>query len=366
MRGQSHLSLHLETLQHPAHELLMMLWTHGMPVVTSGPGWTHREVTDRLNHGSHKSTHKHVDFVCNEMADFARKGFWTVLPYDLVKHLHGLHLSPLGCIPQCDRWPCLIVDLSFYGINADTLLKLSLPKTMQFSQAPDHLLYRIRHANPSYCLVYMNKIDISDGFYPVALAADSAPKVAIVLPTQPGKPTLIAIPLSLPMGWVESPPTFCAVTKTVADLANWQLPCWHALPRQLEQFVNTPPPIEEALVSLTIASTSGPCAPLALCPSIKDPLDIATRPSPPAVPHMLLPCPAVGVPSCQPHALPLAYTDVYVDDFCNLVQGSPRHCRIAHRILFHAIYEIICPLDPTHPFHQEPISIKKTPDWLAY
>jgi hypothetical protein len=55
----------------------------------------------------------------------------------------------------------------------------------------------------------------------------------------------------------------------------------------------------------------------------------------------------------------LSYTDVYVDDFCNLVQGNARRRRVARRILFHAIDEVIRPLDPSHEFHQEPISIKK-------
>ena len=31
---------------------------------------------------------------------------------------------------------------------------------------------------------------------------------------------LIAVPMVLPMGWMESPPTFCTVTETIADLAN--------------------------------------------------------------------------------------------------------------------------------------------------
>jgi hypothetical protein len=43
----------------------------------------------------------------------------------------------------------------------------------------------------------------------------------------------------------------------------------------------------------------------------------------------------------------------------NLVQGNARWRRIARRILFHAIDEVIRPLDPSHAFHQEPISIKK-------
>jgi hypothetical protein len=50
---------------------------------------------------------------------------------------------------------------------------------------------------------------------------------------------------------------------------------------------------------------------------------------------------------------------VYVDDFCNLVQGNARRRRVARRILFHAIDDILRPLDPHHPFHQEPISVKK-------
>jgi hypothetical protein len=55
----------------------------------------------------------------------------------------------------------------------------------------------------------------------------------------------------------------------------------------------------------------------------------------------------------------LAYTDVYVDDFCNLVQGNARRRRVARRILFHAIDEVLRPLDASHAFHQEPISVKK-------
>jgi hypothetical protein len=37
-------------------------------------------VQDCLHLGSHKSTDEHLDFVRDEMANFARKGFWTVLP----------------------------------------------------------------------------------------------------------------------------------------------------------------------------------------------------------------------------------------------------------------------------------------------
>jgi hypothetical protein len=103
------------------------------------------------------------------------------------------------------------VDLSFYGINKDTV-QLAPQEAMQFGRALDRLLYKIRHANPKYGPVYMAKIDISDGFYRIGLTPDTAPKLAVVIPSLEGEPPLVAIPLSLPMGWVESPPVFCAAT----------------------------------------------------------------------------------------------------------------------------------------------------------
>jgi hypothetical protein len=57
---------------------------------------------------------------------------------------------------------------------------------------------------------------------------------------------------------------------------------------------------------------------------------------------------------------PLNYIDVYVDDFCNLVQGSPHRRTMVRRILLHTIDEIFQPLDPAlSQIHQEPISVKK-------
>jgi hypothetical protein len=37
-------------------------------------------------------------------------------------------------------------------------------EAMQFGRALERLLFHIRHANPRYGPVYLNKIDISDGF----------------------------------------------------------------------------------------------------------------------------------------------------------------------------------------------------------
>jgi hypothetical protein len=82
------------------------------------------------------------------------------------------------------------------------------------------------------------------------------------------------------------------------------------------------------------------------------------RPSPPtitAVPSLPTPKPTTRKPLDNP----LNYVDVYVDDFCNLIQGNRRRRRMARRILFHTIDEVLRPLDPTQKFQQEPTSVKK-------
>ena len=65
----------------------------------------------------------------------------------------------------------------------------------------------------------MAKYDISDGFYQMFLDPEDSLKLSILMPHYEGELQLIAIPLSTMMGWVSSPPTFCAASKTMADLA---------------------------------------------------------------------------------------------------------------------------------------------------
>ena len=81
----------------------------------------------------------------------------------------------------------------------------------------------LQHADPDKGPVYMAKFDISDGFYRLFLDPDDAPKLAVLMPKYNGEPQLVAVPLSLTMGWVSSPPTFCAASETAADIANASL-----------------------------------------------------------------------------------------------------------------------------------------------
>ena len=96
---------------------------------------------------------------------------------------------------------------------------------MQFGRALQRVLANVVQADPRYGPVFLSKIDIADGFYRVWLRLSDIPKLGVVLPTSPGQPLppLIAFPLALPMGWVESPPYFTVLTETACDLANTRL-----------------------------------------------------------------------------------------------------------------------------------------------
>ena len=335
VRGQSHINSKVQELDHPAAGLLYHYHKQGVPVVTTDPPWNRAKLVAKMERGSHKSTLEYVDFVRDEMADFAIKGFWTVLPFDLVKDLPNLRLSPLGCVPQRDRRPRLIVDLSFHDVNQSTL-KMAPPEAMQFGRTLKRLLYKIRHSNPKYGPVYLAKIDISDGFYRVFLKSRMAPKLAVVLPQAPGEPVLVAIPLSLPMGWVESPPAFCAVTETAADLANRRMHQQYSPPHRLDLDADTPPEADDG-------------------PKYDDDQ------------HLVPPLPEPSATTRQPLPDPLNYIDVYVDDFTCLCQGNRRRRTVVRRILLHVIDEILSPLDPARAhIHKEASSVKKLRKGDAY
>jgi hypothetical protein len=133
------------------------------------------------------------------------------------------------------------------------------------------------------------------------------------------------------MGWVSSPPYFCAATETVADLAN-----------QMAGISFDPGPHRLDFLSKT------PVAPPVLPLHVDDPRI------------------AVKAPTWNPGGIqtyrsdPLAHTEVYMDDFCSAVQGNPRRRQRIKSILLHALDQVWHPLSPDNrPFRQEPASKKK-------
>ena len=78
-------------------------------------------------------------------------------------------------------------------------------------------------ANPAHGPVLLNKTSLSNGFYRINLSSGDAPRLGIVFPKKVGKEPMVAVPLVLPMGWVNSPPAFLMGTETIADVAKQRL-----------------------------------------------------------------------------------------------------------------------------------------------
>jgi len=124
------------------------------------------------------------------------------------------------------------------------------------------------------------------------------------------------------MGWVQSPPYFCAATETVADLANDTLRQRRSVPRSH--------PLED------LAESTPPTYPL---PDSAPPMHLHER------------------PRRQGY---LSYVDVYVDDFLGLANGPPKVRARVRRALLTALDSVIRPSDPDDtPSRKEPASLKK-------
>lgn len=300
------------------------------------------------------------------------KNFWVILPYSAVEQLPNLRISPMGVVPQNDRRPRTIVDYSFSGVNAATA-SLAPAESMQFGRAVERLLHRIHHANRRFGPVYMIKVDISDGFYRLKLSPSGVPSLGVVFPTGPFDEPLVAFPLVLPMGWVSSPPYFCAFTESIADLANASLrinrfyPLAHPLSTTADNPDNLKPvskrprstlpfvaPVPESPVQPRLPGPPGP--------------DSDTVPKPgPASPPPLPALPQLPRANrAQPLQLhlptrPLAYVDLYMDDFLGLAQGHPRARQRVRDTIFHCIDQVFRPNDAgdTDSPRQEPISLSK-------
>ena len=130
-------------------------------------------------------------------------------------------MSLAGLLPQRDRGDRIVIDYTWSGVNEAT--HRLAPDSMQFGHTLQRILQLMYNADPRHGPIYMMKVDIADGFYRVGMAPEEVPSLGLHLSPGPDRKTLVAFPLVLPMGWVESPPQFCAVKETVADLANTTL-----------------------------------------------------------------------------------------------------------------------------------------------
>lgn len=302
-----------------------------MPVTLADPPWTAQEVQNSLDRGPHRSAYEYMEFLRDDFADMVGKDFWVVLPYDLVKDLPNLRLSPIGVVPQNNRRPRPIVDYTFYGINDATQPNAPM-EAMQFGRTLERILRMILLADPAKGRVHLIKVDLADGFMRVYIGPEFIAKLGVIFPSYPGEPQLVALPAVLPMGWTNSPPLFCAATETITDTTNKMLLQNKQIskPHHLESLANSRPPKR-----------------------MPDP--------PPPDAKIAVPVPTVPDPHLNPaRRRRLKHVDVYMDDFIGAAQGSKAARDNVRRVLMTVVDDVFRPSDASDgPSRKEPISVKK-------
>lgn len=312
----------MRSMRHPAKHLLQHYQSNGVPVMFHNTPWSKEKLDAAMERGPHKSANEHVEFLCEDFLDMIDKSQWIILPYDEVKNMKGLRLSPPGVIPQRNRRPRWIGDYTWSEVNQDTV-PLAPMDAMQYGKALDRIIREILVSNPKYGPVQLIKTDLSDGFYRVNLRIEDIPKLALIFPDIPGRQRLVALPLCLPMGWKLSPPHFCAVTETIADITNARL---GTVPKE-QPFHKLDKRANDVKVK-----QGGPVQ-----------LQVPRDPN--------LPC----------LANPQAKAEIFVDDFVLMAQGNEKRLRALRSTLFTVIDEVFRANDEkdTSTSRKETISLKK-------
>ena len=317
IKGRSNFQPQVGSLPHKAASLISRYARDGVPVVLSSEPWSLQRKDAAIQRGNHPSVEAFAEFVQEEMLDMRRKGIFILLPYRLLRHRPELRISPLGCVPQRDRRPRIINDYTFSGVNPSTV-KLAPEAAMQWGKTFHRMLWYIFSADRRHGPVLLSKTDLADGFYQIPLTPSGALKLAVPFPSDTGEP-LLAIPTRLPMGWTESPPAFSSVTETIANLVNAKLASSQTIP---------PSHHLEAAASTHV--------PLARSNTVD----------------------AYPIQDGGPKRAPLAYTDVYVDDFVKAAQGWRNALRV-QRHTYRTIDTVLRPNDLQDVGRKEPISEKK-------
>lgn len=320
-RGRSEISSSVGELPHDAAGYLDFLRRLGAPVLSHAPPKTPDELQHAVDRGPHPSAIAYQDFLWGEAFEMCQRRHTMILPFSAVKHITGVQISPPGVVPQRERRPRTICDLTFSGVNANTA-PLTHDEAMQFGNTLLRILFRIYRADPRWGPVYLAKVDISDGFYNITVNPNGVKHFGIILPTPPGQEPLVLFFLGLPMGWVSSPPVFSAATESVADVTNARIHSnWKPPPHRQDVAADTPTPA--------------------------DPGRPASRPGrPPRIRHR--------------NKGPLGVADVYVDDFILACQGGRRRRRRLRRVLFHCIDMVFrSPDELDDKWKKDPISLKK-------
>jgi hypothetical protein len=140
-----------------------------------------------------------------------------------------LKISPIAAIPHKSKAYRSILDLSFRlrlkngsfrdAVN-DTTVKTAPGGVIdQIGECLSRIIHAFVAAEED-AKIFMAKWDIKDGFWRMDCREGEEWNFAYILPQPEEEPIRLVIPTSLQMGWVESPPYFCAATETARDITT--------------------------------------------------------------------------------------------------------------------------------------------------
>ena len=219
-------------LHHPAAATLLQYATKGCPANT-GAEWPLSQIQAAIARGPHVSAlvpaaMTQLDL---EVQEKVATGQARIVRWNDIKHdpPPQLKISPVAMVPHSSRPFRAILDLSFDIVISPTTRAPSVNSTTT-KTAPKgaidqigHVLPRIIHAFASVdadAKIFMAKWDIKDGFWRLDCEQGEEWNFAYVLPSSFGTEDVkLVIPTSLQMGWIESPPYFCAASETARDVA---------------------------------------------------------------------------------------------------------------------------------------------------
>ncbi len=145
----------------------------------------------------------------------------------------NLKISPVAVVPQVGQRGQIILNLLFpvyqeingvvtvtqESVNESTVLTALLEAVKEIGKVFPCLLQYTRNM-PEGLHILFSKLDISNGFWLLVVQEADSYDFAYVLLQQDGEPIQIVVLSGLQMGWVESPPLFCAVTELAQDLTQ--------------------------------------------------------------------------------------------------------------------------------------------------
>jgi len=140
-----------------------------------------------------------------------------------------LKISPIAAIPHKSKAYRSIFDLSFRlrlknggfrdAVNDTTVKTAPVGAMDQIGECLSRIIHTFVAAEED-AKIFMVKWDIKDGFWRMDCREGEEWNFACVLPQPEGEPIRLVIPTSLQMGWVESPPYFCAATETARGITT--------------------------------------------------------------------------------------------------------------------------------------------------